>query len=79
MMAKKIETVDSDEEALEAFRVFDRDNNGTISASELRFVMMFLSDKVGMTETDINEMIREADRNNDGLIAFDGMGIETLV
>ena len=39
MMARKMKDTDSEEEIREAFKVFDRDNNGFISAAELRHVM----------------------------------------
>ena len=37
-MARKMKDTDSEEEIREAFRVFDKDGNGFISAAELRFV-----------------------------------------
>lgn len=39
MMARKMKDTDSEEEIKEAFKVFDKDNNGFISAAELRHVM----------------------------------------
>ena len=39
MMARKMKDTDSEEEIREAFRVFDKDGNGFISAAELRFVV----------------------------------------
>ena len=36
MMARKMKDTDSEEEIREAFRVFDKDGNGYISAAELR-------------------------------------------
>ena len=39
MMARKMRDTDSEEEIKEAFKVFDKDGNGYISAAELRHVM----------------------------------------
>jgi calmodulin len=36
LMARKMKDTDSEEEILEAFKVFDKDGNGFISAAELR-------------------------------------------
>lgn len=38
MMARKMRDTDSEEEIKEAFKVFDKDGNGFISAAELRCV-----------------------------------------
>jgi Ca2+-binding EF-hand superfamily protein len=57
---------DSEEEIREAFKVFDRDNNGFISAAELRHVMTSIGEK--LTDEEVNEMIREADQDGDGRI-----------
>lgn len=46
MMAKKMKDTDSEEEMREAFRVFDKDGNGFISAAELRHVMTNLDKKI---------------------------------
>ena len=47
---------DTEEELVEAFKVFDRDGNGYISAAELRHVMTNLGEK--LTEEEVDEMIR---------------------
>ena len=39
LMARKMKDTDSEEELKEAFKVFDKDGNGFISAAELRHVM----------------------------------------
>ena len=39
MMAKKMESTDSEEEIREAFRVFDKERHGAISVDELRWVV----------------------------------------
>ena len=38
-MARKMKDTDSEEELKEAFRVFDKDGNGFISAAELRMLL----------------------------------------
>jgi len=71
MMAKKIQNTDSvEDEIKEAFRVFDKDGHGHISADEFRFVMRNIGSQ--MTEEEIEEMIQEADHDHDGLISYDG-------
>lgn len=66
MMARKMKDTDSEEEIREAFKVFDRDNNGFISAAELRHVMTSIGEK--LTDDEVDEMIREADQDGDGKI-----------
>ena len=46
MMARKMKDTDSEDEIREAFRVFDKDGNGYISAAELRHVMTNLGEKL---------------------------------
>ncbi|KAF5185727.1 Calmodulin [Thalictrum thalictroides] len=60
---------DSEEELKEAFRVFDKDQNGFISAAELRHVMTNLGEK--LTDEEVDEMIREADVDGDGQINYE--------
>jgi hypothetical protein len=44
MMARKMQDTDSEEEIKEAFKVFDKDGTGYISAEELRHVMTNLGE-----------------------------------
>ena len=60
---------DSEEELKEAFRVFDKDGNGFISAAELRHIMTNLGEK--LTDEEVDEMIREADIDGDGQINYE--------
>jgi len=57
------------EEILEAFKVFDKDGNGFISAAELRHIMTNLGEK--LTDEEVDEMIREADIDGDGQINYE--------
>jgi len=73
MMAKKQiqmqNAEDNEEELKEAFKVFDKDNNGYISAAELRHVMTNLGEK--LTDEEVEEMIKEADTDGDGQVNYD--------
>ena len=57
LMEKKLRENDTEDELIDAFRVFDRDGNGLISAQELRFVMTTAGEK--LQEEEIDELIRE--------------------
>lgn len=70
LMARKMKTQDSHSEIMEAFKVFDKDGSGKISASELNSIMNDLGEK--LTSDEVNEMIREADKDGDGV----GVGFE---
>jgi len=52
-----------------AFRVFDHNNDGTISKEELMEAMLNFGTR--FTEDEFETMFAEADKNNDGLIDFD--------
>ena len=68
IMAKRKNDIDQEEELLEAFRVFDKENNGKISARELRYVMM--SSGEDLNENDIEDMIHEAKTENEDYIDY---------
>ena len=69
LMVKKMKDTDTDEELLEAFKVFDRDGNGFITSHELRNIMNSLGE--GLSPEEIEEMIKEADLDNDGQIDYE--------
>ena len=68
LMAKQSQGKETEEELLEAFKVFDKDGNGNISATELKTVMHNLGEN--LSDADIEEMIREADLDGDGEINY---------
>ena len=70
MMSRKNHDIDKEEELREAFKVFDKDGNGFISAAELRHVMTNLGEK--LTDDEVDEMIREADTDGDGQVNYEG-------
>lgn len=70
MMSKKMKGADGEDELKEAFRVFDKNNDGLISSSELRHVMTNLGEKLSQEEVD--DMIKEADLDGDGQVNYNG-------
>jgi calmodulin len=65
---QQMKDTDSEEELREAFKVFDKDGNGFISAAELRHVMTNLGEK--LSDDEVDEMIKEADVDGDGQINY---------
>eukprot|EP00179_Madagascaria_erythrocladioides_P003260 CAMPEP_0198310662 /NCGR_PEP_ID=MMETSP1450-20131203/2658_1 /TAXON_ID=753684 ORGANISM="Madagascaria erythrocladiodes, Strain CCMP3234" /NCGR_SAMPLE_ID=MMETSP1450 /ASSEMBLY_ACC=CAM_ASM_001115 /LENGTH=150 /DNA_ID=CAMNT_0044013505 /DNA_START=104 /DNA_END=556 /DNA_ORIENTATION=+ len=69
LMARKMKNSDKDAEIREAFNVFDKNGDGKISADELRQIMAKLGEN--LSDEEVNQMIREADTNNDGVIDYE--------
>jgi len=65
---KPLKTNPSEEEMREAFKVFDKDGQGFLSAAELRHIMTNLGERLSKEE--LEEMIKEADTNKDGNINY---------
>lgn len=70
MMAKKMQSRDSEEEIKEAFKVFDKESKGYLTSDELRHIMTTMGEK--LTHEDVDDMIREADLDGDGKIDYLG-------
>lgn len=62
------EIVTQNEKLMEAFKMFDKDNNGAISPQEIKDVLGFGGN---YSEKEIDQLIKEADQNDDGEISFD--------
>jgi len=68
MMARRLMLSDNEEEILEAFKVFDKDNNGELSAQELKAVLTTLGEK--LTPEECDELIALADTDHNGVINY---------
>ena len=77
MMTNQSKNLDYADELLEAFRVFDQDGDGFISAEELKFLMCNLGEK--LTQEEVNEMIAEADTDGDGQVNYQGNTKQNMV
>lgn len=77
MMARTVKEVDNEEELKNAFKVFDKDGSGTISAIELRAVLQHLGEN--LTDDDLDEMLKMADKNGDGNIDCKHCQVTSLV
>ena len=69
LMTKSSPDTQTEEEVINAFRVFDKEGNGLIASSELKHIMMTIGDK--MTEEEADEMVNEADIDEDGMINYE--------
>ncbi|KAI6213368.1 Calmodulin [Aphelenchoides besseyi] len=68
MMKRMMKETDS-EMIREAFRVFDKDGNGVITAQEFRYFMIHMGQQ--FSEQEVDEMIKEVDVDGDGDINYE--------
>ncbi|PKU84829.1 calmodulin-like protein 8 isoform X1 [Dendrobium catenatum] len=64
-----VEEINKEDELKEVFKVFDRDQKGFISATELKNVLISLGEK--LTDEEAEQMIKEADFDGDGKVNYD--------
>lgn len=69
LMAKRETEKETEEDLKQVFRVFDKDGNGYISTSEIKFVLTRLG--INLSNDDLQEMVIEADINGDQMITFE--------
>ena len=71
MMTKNEQDTDDAEEVIgRAFQVFDKNGDGFVSTEKLRYVLRNLGEEA--TDEEIDEMMREADTNDDGHVNWKG-------
>jgi len=66
VMQKQIGREDTEEEIREAFKIFDRNNSGHVSAQELKHVLTTIGEK--LSEAEFEEMLKETEIDKSGLI-----------
>ena len=57
LMSRQLKSNDSEQELLEAFKVFDKNGDGLISAAELKHVLTSIGEK--LTDAEVDDMLRE--------------------
>ena len=62
-MVKKMKESEPEEELVEVFKIFDKDDNGTVDWYDLKEIFKELGEIV--TDEDLKEMIEEHDHNGD--------------
>jgi len=65
-MVAKVKAQDTEAELKAAFQVFDRDGSGTINTEELKEVMKSIGES--LTDEEIEDMMKEADKDGNGTI-----------
>ena len=73
LMARKMRDYDNEDEYIEAFRIFDKNNDDLISQEELKEAMTIIGQFVwgeSPTDEDIAYMIKEADTDGDGFLHY---------
>ena len=55
----------------QAFKLFDIDQSGYVTADEIRSLMCHAGGDEALTEAEVEELIKMADPNRDGKISFD--------
>lgn len=68
IMAKRLSVPEAEDQLLEAFKVFDKEGTGVLSAADLRKIVTTMGEK--LTDEEVEELIREADDDGDGQINY---------
>lgn len=68
ILISRLDNLEIEKMIISAFEVFDSTKRGIISASELRYLMTHLGER--LSEEEVNEMIRDADVDGTGQIDY---------
>lgn len=68
-MTRKVNDVFTEADIQDAFRTFDKENNGFISAAEVRHILTTMGEK--LTDEEIDCLIESADVDADGNVRYE--------
>jgi len=71
LMARRILMHDGKVELEQAFKLFDSDQSGYVTADEIRSLMMGAGGDEALTSSEVEELIKMADPDRDGKISFE--------
>jgi len=69
LMAKTTAEAEEEMELREAFRILDKENQGTISVAVLKEIIMALDED--MSDQDVDDMIAEIDKDSSGTVDYE--------
>jgi calmodulin len=68
LYSRKIEDPDTEEDLVEGFKLFDKHNKGSFPLVEMKLLLIELVPR--LSEEEAEEIVKEADFNNDGEVDF---------
>lgn len=71
LMARRILMHDGKVELEQAFKLFDADNSGFVTADEIRSLLTTAGGDEALTSAEVDELIKMADPDQDGRISFE--------
>ena len=69
-LQKKTKEGDPRRDLIEAFKVFDKKGTGFVAALELIEIITKYKTELGVSESEINQLVRDADLDGDGQIEY---------
>ncbi len=68
IMNNKLKQTETEQELIEAFKIFDKEGKGLISENEFKHIMLSLGEKI--SEEELEEMMKKADPQNQGYVNY---------
>lgn len=69
-VSKKAKESDAKQDLIDAFRLFDKKSTGFVTVSDLTEVITKLNVELGVSESEVSQLVRDADFDGDGKIDY---------